>query len=156
MTQTSPSAWRYFPHAMIAALGLMVAVDGGLGYIAINSFPGKAATDVFDHSNSYDEVLAVAEREAKLGWTMKPAVQDATPVLDLTDRDGVPLQGAKITAVAERPLGAPFTTTLKFDEGPAGHYVSDSKLVLPGQWDLKLEVLASKDGLHATRRVLVK
>ena len=150
------SGWRYFPHAMVGAIGLMVVVDSGLAWTALHSFPGVAATDVFDHSNSYDAVLAIAEREAALGWTLKADVQDSHPVVLLSGRDGAGLHGAAVVGTAERPLGAANAAALTFREASPGRYVADAALALPGQWDLKLEAKSGNDSVHATRRLIVK
>jgi nitrogen fixation protein FixH len=154
--QGKRSGWQYFPHAMVGAIGLMVLVDGGLAWTAIESFPGRAASNVFDHSNSYDEVLNVAAREAALGWAIRGSVEDGLPVILLTDRDGQGLRGAVLNAVAERPLGAPMTTKLAFNEEQPGRYVGTAALTQPGQWDLRLEARIGEAALHATRRVFVK
>ena len=68
--------WRFFPWALIAALGVVVAVNIGMAVVgAAARFPGTAVDDAFDHSNDYDKVLATAEREAALGWTVQTALR---------------------------------------------------------------------------------
>jgi nitrogen fixation protein FixH len=153
MTRT---AWRFFPHAMVGTIALMVIIDSGLAWTALRSFPGLAADDVFDHSNSYNDVLARAAREAALGWTAAATVQSATPVLRITDRAGQPVHGADVRAVALRPLGSDHRTRLAFHEQPDGRYLAAGALDLPGQWELRISVAAPAGSLHATTRVIVK
>jgi nitrogen fixation protein FixH len=147
------SRWRYFPYAMIGAIGLMVLVDGGLAWTALHSFPGRAESDVFEHSNRYDVVLKNAATEAAYGWTMTGEVEAGRPVVSLFDREGHPLAGVSLTGVADRPLGASRPTELVFDETQPGRYVARAELALPGQWDLRLAAVSSSGSLHATRRV---
>ncbi len=153
MTRT---AWRFFPHAMIAAIGLMVVIDSGLAVTALRSFPGRAADDVFDHSNSYNDVLAVAAEESALGWTARAAVQDGAASVRLDDRLGHAVRGADVQAIALRPLGADRREALVFRERTPGLYVATSSLPLPGQWELRLVARLSGDVLHTTSRVIVK
>jgi nitrogen fixation protein FixH len=151
------SAWRWFPWLVAAAMGVVVAVNAGMIFAALASFPGKAGNDGFDLSNQYDAVLEHAQRTAALGWTML-ARTDATgrPEVTLTDRHGSPLTGALVAAAAERPLGAPEARRLVFRETDAGRYVADTALTLPGQWELTLSASAGGHEVAATRRIIVR
>ena len=97
------TVWRWFPHAMIAALGLVIVVNLYMVYDAYHTFPGVAGRDGFDLSNEYDRVLATAQRQTALGWQIEAEVADGRfPVLRLTDRTGAPLRGD----VRSMPCGA--------------------------------------------------
>ena len=113
------SAWRWFPWALAASMGVVVAVNVAMVSFALHTFPGQAGSDGFDLSNHYDEVLARVQQEQALGWDVRVLPGDAGhPVLVLADRSGAPLRGAQVEATAERPLGPPQTTHLVFrDEG---------------------------------------
>jgi nitrogen fixation protein FixH len=148
--------WRWFPWLVAVALGVVVAVNAGMIYAALASFPGKAGNDGFDLSNQYDAVLDHARRTAELGWTMA-ARADGTgrPEVTLADRQGSPLTGASVAASAARPLGAPQTQPLAFHETEAGRYVADAALTLPGQWELTLSAAADGHTVAVTRRIIV-
>jgi nitrogen fixation protein FixH len=151
------SLWRFFPLAVVAGLGLVVVVNAGLVYAALHSFPGKAGDEDFALSNRYDAVLAQAEREAALGWSVAArADADGRIVVLLTDRTGAPLRGAAVTASAERPLGERELRSLVFHETAAGQFVADSVLSAPGQWELTLSASAAGHDIAATRRVIVR
>src|SRR5690348_6298573 len=108
-TPRGRSAWRFFPWAVVGAIAVVVAVNAGMVYAAIYSFPGAAEGDEgFALSNHYDVVLERAQREAALGWLVSAQTDDAgRPVVSLTDHAGAALHGATVEATAERPLGAP-------------------------------------------------
>jgi nitrogen fixation protein FixH len=150
------SAWHYFPHALIAGLGVVVLVNAGMVWSALRTFPGVAALDVFDHSNTYDEVLAQAAREAALGWTVQPDGEALAPTLALADRDGQPLAGATVGAEARRPLGPDMATEIAFEEVAPGRYAAATALPAAGQWDLRLTVVRLGQTMHATRRIVAK
>jgi nitrogen fixation protein FixH len=46
-------------------MGVVVAVNAGMIFAALASFPGKAGSDSFDLSNQYDAVLDHAQRAAE-------------------------------------------------------------------------------------------
>jgi nitrogen fixation protein FixH len=155
--EPAQSVWRLFPWLVAAAMGVVVIVNAGMIFAALDSFPGKTGSDGFDLSNQYDAVLDHAQRAAELGWTMLARTDGiGRPEVTLTDRQGSPLSGASVAAAAERPLGAPETHRLVFHETDAGHYVADTALTLPGQWDLTLSVSASNNQVAATRRIIVR
>jgi nitrogen fixation protein FixH len=150
------SLWRLYPYALAAFLGVVMLVNFGMAWTALRTFPGVATADVFDHSNSYDQVLAAATREAALGWSMQAELDQGRPVVVLAGPDGQPLTGARIAGHAKRALGADDTVDLTFQPTTPGRFVAGQALAGPAQWDLLL--VASRDGrsLHATRRVVIK
>ncbi len=148
--------WRRFPWYVVAAFVLVFAVNGGMVWSALATFPGVAVTDSFDHSNHYDTVLAAAARQAALGWRITAAEESGRPVLLLAERDGRPLTGARVTATARRPLGPDHVTPLAFREASPGRYVTETALAERGQWQLLLAVARGADTLHAAPRVVVK
>jgi nitrogen fixation protein FixH len=150
------SLWRFFPLAVIGWLGIVIAVNVGMVYAALLSFPGKSTDEDFALSNRYDSLLEQAQREAALGWNLV-AWTDALgrPEVTLTDRDGAPLRGASMTASAERPLGAPEQQAFAFREAAAGRYIADAALSAPGQWDLTLSASLDGHDVLLTRRVIV-
>lgn len=150
------SAWRLYPWAVVAAMAVVVVVNGGMVWSSLATFPGIAASDAFDHSNHYDDVLAVARRQAALGWHLQAGEDAGRAVLTLADRDGQPLSGAQIVATARRPLGADQATPLSFREVAPGRYMADATLPAVGQWDLLLAVSHGSDSLHATPRLVVR
>ena len=151
------SPWLLFPWAVAAGMLVVVAVNVGMVYAALTSFPGKAGEEGFELSNHYDAVLARAERQASLGWTIATRVDPPSRlVVTLNGRGGVPLTGAAITATAERPLGAAQTRRLVFRELGGGRYVADMALPLPGQWDVTLAASAQGHDVAATRRIVVR
>jgi nitrogen fixation protein FixH len=157
-TPQGRSAWRFFPWAVAGAIMLVVAVNAGLVFAALQSFPGAAEGDEgFALSNHYDAVLERAQREAALGWIVSAQADDTgRAVVSLTDRTGVALHGAIVEATAERPLGAPERRALAFHEVAVGQYVADASLPMKGQWDLTLRASEQGRTVAVTRRVVVR
>jgi nitrogen fixation protein FixH len=150
------SGWRLFPWVVAAAMAGVIAVNGGLVYVALHSFPGNAGGDGFDLSNSYNRVLDTAERQAALGWVLTVEQTDARHVtLLLADRAGTPLTDARIAAHAVRPLGPRDTTALEFSLVGPGRYAAETTL-LPGQWDILLKVSRGTDSFTSERRLVVR
>jgi len=149
------TVWRWFPHGLIAAMGVVFAVNGYMIYDALHTFPGAAGQDGFVLSNDYKRVLATAQHQAALGWQIEADVTATHfPALRLTDRAGAPLAAA-IDARAERPVGPPETTVLSFQPVGDGRFEADKSL-FSGQWDIMLTVHADGQQYSATKRMIVK
>lgn len=153
MAQRSVSGWRYFPHAMLGALGVVMAVNGGMVWSAIRTFPGATAAG-FAESNRYQAVLARAAQEAALGWRVDLAADGAA--LRVTGADGAPLSGATVQAEARRPVGADHLVPLRYVAMGDGGFRPEAPLPLAGQWDVTLTITRGTDALHTTRRVVVR
>ncbi len=150
------TVWRWFPHGLIATMGIVFLVNGYMVYDAYSTFPGISGKDGFDVSNEYMRVLKTAQQQAALGWQLEAALaDDRFPVLRLTDRAGAPLTATKIDAQAERPVGPVDTTALAFRSIGDGWYRSDTSLY-SGQWDIMLTLHADGLQYRATRRLAVK
>jgi nitrogen fixation protein FixH len=149
--------WSFFPWFVTAAMSVVVAVNVGMAYTALHTFPGDAGSDGFDLSNHYDQVLARVAREAVLGWTARVELDAARhPVVLLTDRSGGELSGVSIAAKVERPLGDPRVATARFTEVSPGRYVGLISLDEPGQWDVQFIARAGEREFIATRRVIAR
>jgi nitrogen fixation protein FixH len=152
-----PSRWRLFPWAIAAAMGVVIAVNVGMVYAAMHTFPGQAGGNGFDLSNRYDQVIARVQRQAALGWSVRVETDaQRHPVLLLRGPDGAPLTGAAVQATAERPLGPQHSTALAFRETARGRYVADGVLAEPGQWDLLLSASAQGHDFTTTRRIVTR
>jgi nitrogen fixation protein FixH len=150
------TVWRWFPHGLIASMGVVFAINGYMVYDALHTFPGAAGTDGFDLSNRYDQVLATARQQAALGWKVETDVTPSRlPVLRLTDRNGDPLAVVTIDAHAERPIGPMNATPLAFRPVGDGRFQADTSL-FSGQWDIMLTVQADGQRYDTTRRVIVR
>jgi nitrogen fixation protein FixH len=148
--------WRWFPHGLFGAMGLVFAINGYMVYDAYRTFPGVAGRDGFDLSNEYKRVLATAQQQAALGWQIEAGVtNERFPVLHLTDRARSPLTATGVDARAERPVGPVGSAMLSFQPIGDGRYQADTSL-FSGQWDIMLTVHVDGRTYHATRRVVVQ
>jgi nitrogen fixation protein FixH len=149
------TAWRFFPWYVAGGLGFVVLVNFAMGWAAVQTFPGLATTHGFAESNGYDRVLAAADRQAALGWTVRDSLDGAHPVVTLAGRAGAPLAGARLAATIARPIGEAEPAPLALHAAGPGRYEADAALA-PGAWDLDLTVTAEGGEYHTTRRLIVR
>jgi len=150
-----PTVWRFFPHAIIALLMTVVAVNFGMIWSATSTFPGAVNENAFDTGNAYNAVLANVERQAALGWQLDIEAEGQIVAIRLVDKDGKPLTGVTLQAMAEHPVGPADRTDLAFTERD-GRYLAGQALPGAGQW--QIELVAKRDGeeFRATRRLVLR
>lgn len=156
-TPEARSGWRWFPWAIAAAMLAVIAVNAGMMWAAMHTFPGQAGSDGFDLSNRYDRVIDRVQQQAALGWSVQAAADaERHPVLLLRAGSGAQLTGAVLHATAERPVGPEHATALAFRETAPGRYVATAALDERGQWDVLLSASAQGHTYTTTRRILVQ
>lgn len=153
--EPSRSAWRFFPAWVVGVMALVVAVNAGMVWSALATFPGAVDAHAFDTGNNYNAILAQVEREAALGWQVEARLDGRTVSIGLRDKAGQPLAGAAVTATAHQALGPDETTRLSF-AAAGGRYVAQQALPSAGQWDV--DIVAARDGqtTHQTRRLALR
>ena len=152
------SFYRFYPWIVAAGMSVVVAVNIGMVTAALHTFPGQApGGEGFDLSNRYNAVMERVRQQSALGLAIAAeADPSAHPVLSLRDAANAPVANAHIVATADRPVGAPQTTDVRFRETSPGRYVGDVSLPARGQWELLFTASAGGHDMTATRRIVVK
>lgn len=149
----------FWPAAIVGLLALGVGANVGLLIVA-NSDPSFAVEDdYYDKAVRWDEKRAQDAANLALGWQLdlstETTVDAGVPVVQvgvrLTDRDGVPVEGAVIAletfhlARSAQPLRA-----APAEVGP-GWYVALVPMRRPGLWEFRID--ADRGGRHFTARI---
>jgi nitrogen fixation protein FixH len=138
-------------------MAAVVAVNVGMAWTALATFPGNAGGDGFDLSNNYNAVLARKERQTELGWAARVDIDaEGRPIVVMTGHSGGPLTGAGVTGVARRLLDDEHATEIQFREVEPGRYVGDRVVNEIGQWELDLSATEGGHAFAVTRRIVVR
>ena len=131
--------------AIIAGFfGLVIAVNLYMAHAAISTFGGTVVENSYVASQQYNEWLAEADKEAKLGWTVTAARAAGDKVRLVVDDNGVAGLNFVVSAKAEHPLGRAPERVLQFASQGDGSYVSREALPA-GRWLLRVEVKRASD-----------
>ena len=150
------SPWRWYPLGLVAAMLVVFAVNGGMIWAAMTTFPGAAGEDGFDLSNGYTKVLAESARQASLGWKVTAGLDPARhPVLRPSDRDGNVLHRVAVKAQAVRPVGPEAATALSFLSTGDGSFVANETLER-GQWVVTIDLERDGQRMSVTERLVVR
>lgn len=151
---------RHIPWLFVAFFGVVLAANGALVAVALESFTGLSTEGAYEKGLAYNRTLAEAVAQEKLGWALDAdasALKRGAGRLGVTlrGRDGAALTGAHVAARFIRPTVAGADTQTKLMETAAGYYEAEPALPLAGQWDMV--VIASHDGAsyQTTRRIVI-
>lgn len=151
-------------HVLAGIIGfflIIFAVNAVMIYKAETTFGGLDTDDAYRKGLNYNDRIAAADKQAKLGWSDKAEYDAETQRLriSLTDEAGDPIPGLKVTAKMQRP------TTSKLDEeialAPTGGAVYEANVaeLEPGWWTVNIRAHRGDEGealYEARRRLWIK
>ena len=146
-----------FPAAMLPVL----AANGALIYLALQTRPVLVAERPYEDGRSYNRELAAAQAQAALGWSAEIEAPDragvAGPVaVRIRSRDGAPVAGLEVEMRVWRPVGNVADLHLHLAAAEPGRYAAEFRLPLPGQWQFDVVARRSADEFVTTRRVVAR
>ncbi|HQS95638.1 MAG: hypothetical protein B7Y31_02585 [Novosphingobium sp. 16-62-11] len=146
MTQLSrknrPFTGRTMAVILVSFFAVVVAVNVLMARLASSTFGGVVVDNSYVASQQFNGWLKEARAEKALGWKGQIARDPMNrATIALTDSAGKPIAAAKVTAVAEHPLGQRPTTALVLHETAPGTY---SAPLEQGRW--RLNVMVEADG----------
>lgn len=124
---------------LIGFFGIVIAVNIYMAKVAVGTFGGTVVDNSYVASQQYNEWLAEADKEAKLGWTVTAARVAEDKVRLMVDDNGVAGLNFAASAKAEHPLGRAPEHELQFVSQGDGSYVSREALPT-GRWLLRIEI----------------
>lgn len=129
---------------LIGFFGIVIAVNIYMAKVAVGTFGGTVVDNSYVASQQYNEWLAEADKEAKLGWTVAAARAAGDKVRLIVDDNGVAGLNFAVSAKAEHPLGRAPDRMLQFTSQGDGSYVSREALP-SGRWLLRIEINRAGD-----------
>lgn len=127
MTRTENEFRLTGRHVLFALIAFFVAVGAVNFYfirVALQTHSGALGPHAYSDGLKYNENIAAAERQSKLGWQDALAVSadGKSIIVTLTDRDGKGLDGLKATLVVERPATDREDSKLELAAQGSGRY----------------------------------
>jgi nitrogen fixation protein FixH len=131
-------------HVLLALMGffaVVFTVNGFMIYKAQSTFGGLDTADAYRKGLAYNERVAAAKAQAKLGWrdtiTYVPETQRLR--VALKDPGGEAVSGLTVTAHVQRPATNRFDRKLTLAQTGPGIYEADAAELGFGWWTVDLE-----------------
>ncbi len=145
MSSPQPSGTRHLNgrHVLLSLIGffgIVFAVNGVMIYKAESTFGGLDTDDAYRKGLAYNERVAAAEAQAKLGWRNK---LDYLPErrrirVSLTDAAGEAVSGLALMAQVQRPATNRFDREIALEQTGPGIYEADVAVLDAGWWTVNL------------------
>ena len=168
MMTTSTAARRpgwWYPYIYVGVFLVVLAVNITMAVSAVTSFSGLQTEQAYDKGLAFNQVLADAKAQEKLGWSVEALLvphdasnasrHDADLTVSYADKDGKPVSGLSVKAALVRPTKAGYDMNLELVEKTPGQYVALAPLPLAGQWDVTVNALRGETRYQINQRVLV-
>lgn len=159
MAQSRKPGWWY-PYIFLGAFVVVLGVNVTLAYFATSTFTGLSTDNAYEKGLAYNQNLAMAEAQARLGWdvsfTASPQADGAVLLsVSYRDRDGRPVNGLDVRANLLRPTVKGHDHEVTLEAGGDGLYTLKHRTPLAGVWDA--EVVAIGDGVsyQLAKRIVV-
>lgn len=139
---------------------VVVGVNVLMAYLAVTTFGGVKTEAAYKMGLKYNEEIAAAQAQEKLGWQVSSDVsvrdnETRLIVIKAQDRKGAPLKGLRAQARLVSPTH-PVDVPIEFSSSENGEFRS-SFAAPKGQWDLELELFDGAERKYRTsNRVMLR
>lgn len=132
---------------VLAAFGIIIAVNITMAVFAIGTFPGLEVKNSYVASQSFDRDRAA---QVALGWVVTPEYDGKVLTLAVRDAQGNPAKVAQLSATIGRPTISRDDVTPEFTY--RGGLFSAAVALEPGNWVIRLTAVAA-DGTEFRQRI---
>ena len=161
MADSRPRGWWY-PWIFVAAMALVVVVNGVLVAYAVGTFPGLATDDHYRKGLAYNDNLAGARAQDALGWRMDLAFvpgassgRSGDLAVRFTDTAGHPIEDMEVQALLVRPTHDGFDVRVTLAHRGAGTYGAAVAPPLAGQWEVRVRAFRGDQAYQGAERIQV-
>lgn len=130
---------RWIPFYFVLFFVVIAAVDGIFIYLAVSTQTGVVTDRAYENGLAFNEMLARAAKQDRLGIQQHATFKDGILVWDLNNRDGSPLTGARVTAHLFRPVASGHDFTVDVPALTPGRYQTRLALPMHGEWAVRLK-----------------
>ncbi|WP_439816329.1 FixH family protein [Zavarzinia sp. CC-PAN008] len=136
---------------LVAFFGVVIAVNLLMATFAVSTFGGKVVENSYVASQNFNAWLAQARAQDAQGWTLDAGL-DPERRLMVQVRAAVPVEGARVQAVAAHPLGQEPDRAIVFHRTAEGAFLAEEPLP-EGRWIVRLSVQAGANEARFVRDV---
>lgn len=129
---------------LVAFFAVVMTVNFTMARFAMSTFGGKVVENSYVASQHYNEWLARAEEQDRLGWEKRVTLDAARHVLLTVRKNDELLTRAQVTATLSHPLGRAVPRSVRFEAEADGTWRS-LDAIPAGRWRVDLSVRHGAD-----------
>lgn len=152
---------RWIPWLFVGGFGVVLLANGIMITVAVGTFSGLTTSEPYTKGLRFNEQLRQVEAQERLGWHVhsrfRPTRARAGDLeLQVTDRTGTGIAGARIMATFARPLERKHDFTVALEALGGGRYGVNTALPLSGLWVVRYRIERDGNVLEASERIEVE
>ena len=153
----SPSV-SIVPWLFVAGFAIVIAVNGTMMWLAIDSFSGLYSGHARERGVHYNQVVTEQQSRDALGWTVQVGWQPGSNRLDLTlsDAAGQPLEAAVVSVELIRPAEKRPPVEVTMSGLGGGKFWGSVVLPARGNWDADIAIEARCERFALTKRLFLQ
>lgn len=152
--KTHKSRGLIWPAMIVGLLVMNATIVATTVYFAVTDRSAAIEPDYYARALRFDETIAQRATNAGLGWTAAPSLvagpsgQGVQLAVDLADRDGAALAGARVRAELFSNLRASQRQCISLTPRGAGRYAAPVRIDRSGIWQVRLRVERGETFTH--------
>lgn len=143
---------RHMAIILVAFFGVVIGVNLIMARFAISTFGGTVVENSYVASQEFNGWLEQGRRQRALGWHASMSLDPTRHAVVSLSQRRTPLQNARVSAVANHPLGRAPSVALAFKTVAPGELRSVRPLPT-GRWQIHLLVERGADQLRLIETV---
>ena len=155
-TERWRSRWAWAPAALLFTL---IGTQVGVLAVVLDDPTFSTEPDYYRKAVDWDAHMARVRQSQALGWSTRARLEHAAPgasrapslIVAISDRDGEPVSGARLQALAIFNSSAARPLLLTPTEAAPGEYRAELGVFHAGTWELRLQ--AQRAGEHYEARL---
>jgi len=144
---------RFIPWYIVLFFVVQAVAFAWFYHVATRSFTGLVTEEAYEKGLRYNAVIAQAERQEQLGWTVRMEKAGGGVLISLNDREGKPLSGARVRLWLVRPVQSGMDQRLEMTETAPGTYFTAVSVPERGLWEARAHVEKDGHSYQASRRM---
>jgi nitrogen fixation protein FixH len=153
---------RWIPWAFVGFFVVLVAVDGIMVRLALDSWPGVESDNAYEEGLAYNKTLDEARRQQAMGWRYGFAFRQTSEKrgghleVTLRDRNGLALAHTAVTARLIRPTSDGHDFEVAFADDGNGLYTAEVDIPLLGVWEVRVAAAGASGTYRRVERIFVR
>ena len=143
---------------LVAFFGVVMSVNGVMIYEALSTMTGVDTDSAYQAGRMFERDAAMVKAQDARHWRVDarvtPSPSGARLEVMARDEAGRPLTGMQASAAFQRPTDRRFDRDVALEEDAPGRYRGGAEIV-PGQWDLVVEISSHGEQLFRSRNRIV-
>ena len=144
---------RWIPWYIVIFFAAQFGLFGWFYHMASISYTGVVTDQSYEKGLQYNQTIAKAESQARLGWDAAITKNGSGVQLVLVNRDKKPLAGAMVSLWLTRPVHGGIDQKLEMKETQTGIYYAPVALPEKGLWEARIEARKGGHSYQAVKRM---